>query len=313
MSGNDYNFAVSGSSLSHYIQKIDTSNKVDGKPTYYWVNHQDEQVPGDAGFVGVVNSTNITVKDLTLTKNGQGVLLAYTDNSRIENVTVSSNYAGISLESSSSNTLTNNTASNNSHYCIFLYSSSNNNTITNNTANSNYYGIRLHSSSNNTLINSIASNNTCYGISLESSSSNTLTNNTANSNDWGIWLYSSSDNTIYNNYFNNTNNAYDDGTNTWNTTKTPGTNIIGGLYLGGNYWSDYNANDTNGDGFGETPYNITGGSNKDYLPLVPPAAPPPVGGTIYPMNKLTILAPWIALLGAIIAGASVLTLRRRRT
>jgi len=40
---------------------------------------------------------------------------------------------------------------------------------------------------------------------------------------------------------------------------------------------------------------------------------PPVGGTVYPVNKLAILAPWIAIGAAIIAGASVLMLRRRRT
>jgi len=57
-------------------------------------------------------------------------------------------------------------------------------------------------------------------------------------------------NTIYNNYFNNTNNAYDDGNNTWHIAKTDGTNIIGDSWLGGNYWSDYTGEDLDADGLG---------------------------------------------------------------
>ena len=76
---------------------------------------------------------------------------------------------------------------------------------------------------------------------------------------------SSSNNLLYNNYFNNTNNAYDNGVNIWNITKTPGTNIIGGPYLGGNYRSDYMGVDTDGDGLGDTLIPHKG----DFLPLVP--------------------------------------------
>jgi parallel beta-helix repeat protein len=109
MSGNKYNFGVRGGTLSHYIQDIDTSNKVDTKPIYYWVGQKNQEIPSDVGFVGVVNSTNITVRDLNLTKNRDGVLFAYTNNSRIENVNAPNNYYGIYLWYSSNNTLLNNT------------------------------------------------------------------------------------------------------------------------------------------------------------------------------------------------------------
>ncbi|MCD4816712.1 MAG: right-handed parallel beta-helix repeat-containing protein, partial [Methanosarcinales archaeon] len=198
MSGNWYNFGVSGSSLSEYTQNIDTSNTVDGKPIYYWVDQKDRQIPSDAGFVGVVNGTNITVRDLTLTNNGDGVLFAYTKNSRIENVTASSNRDnGIYLYDSSGNTLASNNASSNYRYGIRLDNSSNN-ALANNNCSNNNYGILLSKSSGNTLASNNANSN-LYGIWLHYSSGNTLTSNTANSNYHGIRLYDSSSNTLASN------------------------------------------------------------------------------------------------------------------
>jgi parallel beta-helix repeat protein len=184
MSENRYNFGISVG----YIQDIDTSNTVDGKPIYYWVNQQDRVTPSDAGFVGVVNSTNITVRDITLTKNHDGVLFAHTDDSRIENVTISENYCGIELYRSSSNTLANNIAISNADG-IRLYFSINN-VLTSNTVSNNREGIKVAYSSNNTIHNNIANSNDCIGVSIESSSNNNLTCNCVQNNTgWGFYLH----------------------------------------------------------------------------------------------------------------------------
>ena len=138
---------------------------------------------------------------------------------------------------------------------------------------------------NNTISNSST------GIFLrEESHDNELFNNTINSsNESGIYLLdSSADNHIYNNYFNNTVNVKTENSdgNTWNTTKIMGVNIMGGPYLGGNFWANLNgtgfsqtAEDSNSDGICDLPYNVNG-SNFDYLPLAEPPYVPGVDLTV---------------------------------
>ena len=87
-----------------------------------------------------------------------------------------------------------------------------------------------------------------------------IKNNTIENCNVGIWFDSSYGSLIYNNYFDNTLNAKDDTENTWNVIKTAGKNIIGGSYLGGNFWSDYTGVDGDDDTLGDTliPYNAKG-------------------------------------------------------
>ena len=85
---------------------------------------------------------------------------------------------------------------------------------------------------------------------------------------YGFYLESSDNNRIYHNSFiNNSPQARDNGSNYWDN----------GYPSGGNYWSDYtgvdnymgeNQNIPGSDGVGDTPYNISGGSNRDRYPLV---------------------------------------------
>jgi len=80
---------------SHYLNDIDTSNTVDGKPIYYWVNQQDKTVPSGAGYVALISCSRITVEDLVLSNNGQGVLLVATNNSLVTRNLLKNNGYGV--------------------------------------------------------------------------------------------------------------------------------------------------------------------------------------------------------------------------
>jgi parallel beta-helix repeat protein len=150
MSDNQYNFGVYGLELSDLINDVDSSNTVDGKLVCYWVNRHDEVVPADAGYVAVVNSTDITVKNLDLKNNGQGILLAYSKNSTITGNNVTNNWVGLLLAYTNNSKITNNSITNNWYGILLGYSSGN--SVSGNSVTANKYsGIRLYESSGNNI------------------------------------------------------------------------------------------------------------------------------------------------------------------
>jgi parallel beta-helix repeat protein len=200
-----------------------------------------------------------------------GIFLDWSKNNFIRKNTVNNNdIHGLSLEwFSDNNKITDNKASNNIVGMSYMWSS--NNLAENNTLTQNNLSTNLEWSSNNNILrnNTMRSNN--YGVSVAwSSQNNTLTGNWIDSNALlGMYLRDSPANLIYNNYIANSENAWDNSANKWNISKTAGTNIIGGSYLGGNYWSDYSGKDLDGDRLGDTklPYNTNITVGGDYRPL----------------------------------------------
>ena len=127
ISENKYNLRVYGSELSHYIQNIDTSNKINGKSIQYLIDKTGIVIDSswDVGYLGIVNCADMDVRDLVISDNCEGILLAYSTNTKVENVAFYNNSVGINLDHSSNITLIHNIVSNN-HTGIQLKESSNN-------------------------------------------------------------------------------------------------------------------------------------------------------------------------------------------
>jgi parallel beta-helix repeat protein len=253
LTGNRYNLGVEGRSLSQFTHNIDVSNTVNGKPIYYFINQSNKIVPADAGYVGAINCVNITVKNMILSNNRQGILFAYTKNSIIRNVTAANNTEGILLSNSYNNIIVNDTIAYNRYFGIALSFYSSNNTV-----------------SNNLIIKNTSTifNETTDGIKLENhATANTIVGNNVSDNINGIRAILSSDNNeiYHNNFINNTLREYSQlSTNDWDD----------GYPSGGNYWSDYverypDAVQIDDSGIWNTPYVIDE-DNQDNYPLMNP-------------------------------------------
>jgi parallel beta-helix repeat protein len=242
--------------LSSCIHDVDASNTVNGKPIYYLVSQKGLIIDSiDIGYLALVNCTDIYVKNVILRDNGQGLLLAFTTNSTIENVNVTHNANGVQVLRSNGNTIINSTITDTTYRGISLYYASSN-SITKNTIRKAGISIGIlvkapgwfsiggnNPCENNTISCNIISNNTGSmlegGIVLASSGTkyNSISHNTLLGNYLGLnILYNASDNKIYHNSFvDNKKQGYID------ITQGTGVNVWDDGYpSGGNYWSDYN-------------------------------------------------------------------------
>ena len=257
MSRNIYNFGVWGYSKPEFTHDIDTSNLIDENPIYYLVNQNniivDPHKFSSLGYLAIINSVNVTVKNYNLRNNYQGVLFAFVAHSTIKNINVSNNVVGICLISSADNTVNHVFTSDNGDG---IYVLGDGNRLIDNTMNSNNWGVYIWASRNNIITGNAISNNSagiCLGRDVQSS---------------GVH---------HNNFVNNTVQAYVRDIHSINVWDD-------GYPSGGNYWSDYsdvdvksgpNQDQLGSDGIGDTPYVIDE-NNQDNYPLMNPWTPTPL-------------------------------------
>jgi len=254
----------------------------------------------------IINSENCAISDCIITDGYVGIEILDSFNNTIRRNVIrnlETESGGIWLCDSDSNDISENTLDF-SMYAIVIDKSNNNSIKDNTISNCSSFGIALATSRNNIIENNVIENNTEGAILFISTegheiicTENLIIENIIKDNDgigikiekWGIGDWESNNNTIYHNKFiDNEQNAYDNCHNNWNSS-----------FGEGNYYSDYDepsegAYDNDSDGIVDTPYNISGGDNKDYYPLMEPWVEPaedialPVIHSIVPEKALYI-------------------------
>jgi parallel beta-helix repeat protein len=210
------------------------------------------------------NRNNVTIKNCKIYQWDTGIMFSGASNSYISNIEFKSNADGIWFYSSSNNYIENSTFYRNRDAGIFAHFSSDN-TITNCKFNENTYGVFLYGSYYNILKNSIIADSSYAGIGMVVASRNLIYNNILNNTVNVGYMYPGYP-TTWCNY--------------WNSELRPDTNIVGGPYIGGNYWTNPNGtgysdtcSDNNKDGICDNAYDFTSQlegmscGDVDYYPL----------------------------------------------
>jgi len=190
-----------------------------------------------------ITSDSVIIKYFTIKKGTIGVYIVQSSGHEIKYNIIKNNWEGIGLYDVTDAKISKNSITDNYFEGINPVQSNYNN-ISGNKINWNLYGILLTESDNNSIYENEIKGNTRGIESIQQSNNNEIYHN--------------------NFYASEEDNAYDDFSNVWDDDYPSG----------GNFWDDYTGNDDNGDGIGDTPYEIPGdGNNKDNYPLIEPYEP----------------------------------------
>ncbi|MFC1487834.1 NosD domain-containing protein [Thermoproteota archaeon] len=154
------------------------------------------------------------------------------------------------------------------------------------------FGLHFSKDSSENIVESNNITLNMFGIFCHGSFNNSFVENNIINNTYGIEFYGSSRNNIVNNnnFINTTQMGWGsqyDYSNTWDNGSK------------GNYWSDYEGTDNNGDGIGDAPYVIDE-NNKDNYPLMNPMIPTTDVSESFPTTWILAIIGIIAIVGVAI-------------
>lgn len=159
---------------------IDSSNTINDKPIYWYVDKTGINIPSDAGLIVLVNCSNFVISKVEITKKSDfGVLLFNSNNTIIKRSTFYSNMFSIFLIQSNNTKIVDNIF-NDSFYGVYIYKS-NCSIIKGNTLKNNYAGIVSEDSYNNQIFH----NNLFNIINAGESGKNEWNSSFGEGNYWG--------------------------------------------------------------------------------------------------------------------------------
>lgn len=243
-----------GQAVEHFTShSIGPDNLVNGRPISYHTDcHSREIIGADVGQLLIANCSDVTVAGLTIEDTVIGLDLAYVRGAHISGNTFRNVTTGISIDHAE------------------------NVTVAQNAIAKGLFGIFVHEASHLTMLHNDISDSDAAGMFVFQTSKVTVQGNNLSGNYPGLWLWRVDDILVVrNNFLENVFQAF--------TTATSGDRWDDDYPGGGNYWSDYDGNDScsgptrevcpDPDGLGDTPYVVQVGLAADRYPLMEPYGP----------------------------------------